>query len=208
MLHRDPPYIALVDTRPRPVLGSLACLIIVLAAYLPIFATSSVAAGTLSTENGATENDAAENGDASHLQKVGEARLKVLLWSIYDARLYTGSGEYSAGERPLRLEVEYLLDIGAAELAERTLEEWESMGRDHPRQEAWTASLADLWPDIQANDVISLELDDNDVSTFLHNGRRLGNIDDPEFGQSFVDIWLSGDSQRPKLRTGLLGQQD
>jgi hypothetical protein len=42
-------------------------------------------------------------------------------------------------------------------------------------------------------------------STFLLNGKPLGSIDDPQFGPSFLAIWLSPDTSRPELRRSLIG---
>jgi hypothetical protein len=144
---------------------------------------------------------------AVELEKVGEARLKFLLWSVYDSRLFTPSGDYREGDRPLKLEVTYLLDVKADALIDRTLTEWEAMGRSHPRQSEWAAKLASIWVDIRANDTLSLELDEANRATFRRNGELLGQIDDPEFGQEFVDIWLSPDCTRPELRMALLGRK-
>lgn len=146
--------------------------------------------------------------EAASLELVGEARLKVLLWSVYDSRLYTADGNYQEGQRPLRLEIEYLLDIESAKLVERTADEWRAMGRSHPAEEAWLERLAALWPDISTGDVIALELDADNEATFFHNGEPLGEIEHPEFGQQFVDIWLSPDTSRPELRLALLGRDD
>ena len=145
---------------------------------------------------------------AAPLQKVGEAKLRVLLWSVYNSRLYTADGSYTEGTRPLRLEIEYLIDVKAGKLVERTRDEWQAIGREHPRQEAWLALLGELWPDIQAGDVLALELAEDGSATFTRNGELLGTIRDPDFGQQFVDIWLSPDSTRPELRMALLGGDD
>jgi hypothetical protein len=142
------------------------------------------------------------------LQKVGEARLKVLLWSIYDSRLYAPEGRYERGVRPLRLEIEYLRDIRAQDLVKRTAKEWDDMGRQHPERADWLERLAEMWPDVKANDVLTLELAPSGDATFFHNGSRLGTVEDADFGQHFVDIWLSPDTTRPELRLALIGEQD
>ncbi|MEM1191259.1 MAG: chalcone isomerase family protein [Pseudomonadota bacterium] len=146
--------------------------------------------------------------DELALKKVGEARLRVFLWSIYNSRLYTPTGSYREGDRPLRLDIEYLINVRRAALVERTGDEWDAMGRSHPQQEAWLTRLTELWPDIFKKDVLSVVLDDANRSTFYHNGEQLGRIDDPDFGPQFVDIWLSEDSTRPELREALLGDSD
>lgn len=149
-----------------------------------------------------------DSGDAQAMQLVGKARLKVLLWSVYDSRLYTPTGQYDDGDRPLRLEIQYLRDIRARDLVDRTLVEWKAMGRNHPRQEEWLAALEAMWPDISATDVLTLDLDAEGTATFRHNGRALGTIEDQAFGQEFVDIWLSQDCTRPELRLALIGQDE
>ena len=55
---------------------------------------------------------------------------------------------------------------------------------------------------------ITLELDDADRATFYRNGELLGTVNHPDFGQQFVDIWLSPDTTRPELRLSLLGSED
>lgn len=158
----------------------------------------------MNTAASARPVEALEQGP--RLQKVGEATLKVMLWSVYDSRLFTADGQYQEGQRPLRLEIEYLLDIKRDALVKRTQDEWEAMGRDHPEQESWLQQLTELWPNITKNDVLTLVLDAENVATFYRNGERLGSISDPAFGQHFVDIWLSPDCTRPELRLALLGE--
>ena len=144
---------------------------------------------------------------AAQLQKVGEAHLKVLLWPVYNSRLYSADGNYVAGQRPLRLDIEYLRNIDAADLVSRTADEWRHQDVTHDRQPEWLAQLAELWPDVAEGDVLSLVVDDRNVSSFYLNGQRLGTLEDPDFGQHFLDIWLSPATSRPELRLALLGQR-
>jgi hypothetical protein len=150
----------------------------------------------------AAERPAYQAGD---LQMVGEARLKVLFWSVYDSRLYTADGDYQAGERPVRLDIQYLMNIDSDDLVERTAAEWEAQQRSHERQTQWLQTLATLWPDVAETDTISLEILEDDRSVFYRNGELLGSLDDPEFGQYFLDIWLAPETTRPQLRERLLG---
>ncbi|MEQ8514763.1 MAG: chalcone isomerase family protein [Chromatocurvus sp.] len=144
----------------------------------------------------------------AELEKVGEARLKVLLWSVYDSRLYAPGGQYERGKRPLKLEIEYLRDIRAEDLVKRTGEEWDELGVAHERQGEWMQQLLSLWPDVSKNDVLTLELDAANHATFYNNGRRLGTIEDPAFGQNFIDIWLSPQTSRPDMRLALIGGRE
>lgn len=144
---------------------------------------------------------------ANQLELVGEARLKVWLWPVYDSRLYSEGGEYRTGELPVRLEIEYLRDVRASDLIRHTLKEWQKQGIDHPNKPAWVSFLDRIWPDVSREDVLALEVSDSGTSTFYLNGSRLGTIDDDDFGRHFLDIWLSPSTSHPALRNRLLGAE-
>ena len=69
---------------------------------------------------------------------VGQARLKVLVWEVYDSALFTPSGRWQ-GEAPYQLSLHYLRDIPAAKLVEETEKAWREQGRSHPKQNEWLA---------------------------------------------------------------------
>lgn len=149
---------------------------------------------------------AAGAADTQTMALVGEARLKVLLWSVYHSRLYSEDGDYRPGQRPLRMEIEYLLPVTGDALVERTAQEWQGQGLQHERQDEWLQDLSQLWPDLEKRDVLALEVDADGVSTFYHNGRKLGEIADPTFAAHFLGIWLSPATSRPELRRALIGE--
>jgi len=142
----------------------------------------------------------------TELQKVGEAHLKVLFWPVYDSRLFTADGSYQPGQSPLRLEIQYLRNIESKDLVERTAAEWQAQQLSHPKQQQWLDTLSQIWPDVAENDVITLELRENQHSHFYVNNTWVGSIEDPAFGQQFLDIWLSPQTTRPAIRQQLLGQ--
>lgn len=149
-------------------------------------------------------SSAMATGDS--LQLVGEARLKLLLWSVYDSRLYSKTGNYKPEQRPLRFEIEYLRNIQASDLVLQTELEWEHQGVDHPRRAQWLDTLLKIWPDVTEDDVLTLHLDEQGQSMFYSNDKLLGQIEDPDFGVHFLDIWLSPATSRPGLRKELLRQ--
>lgn len=108
----------------------------------------------------------------------------------------------------MKLEIQYLLDIESDALVDRTRSEWEDQGLENDNQEQWLQALRELWPDVSQDDVLVLEIDDDNRSTFYHNGNRLGVIEDAGFGQQFVDIWLAPTTTRPELRLALIGADD
>ncbi len=144
--------------------------------------------------------------DQAALQKCGEAKLSVLFWEVYESSLYTPTGAYEQGTRPLRLEIRYLRDIRGGDLVKQTKKEWDAQGLAHPNQSTWLARLTELWPDVSEDDVIALHLDDRNISRFTLNGETIGTIEDPDFGEQFAAIWLSPNTTRPELRQALIGE--
>jgi hypothetical protein len=64
--------------------------------------------------------------------------------------------------------------------------------------------LEKIWPDIKEGDSLSLYVSNN-KSTFYFNNDLIGEIEQQEFSQLFLDIWLSKNTSEPKLRLELLG---
>ena len=135
---------------------------------------------------------------------VGEARLKVFIWKVYDSALFTPSGRWQGGA-PYQLSLHYLRDIPAATLVEETEKAWQEQGRSHPRLNEWLGLLGDLWPDITEGDNLVFGLNASGDSAFWFNGSPVGSIDDRDFGPLFGGIWLDPDSPRPGLRAQLIG---
>jgi hypothetical protein len=135
---------------------------------------------------------------------VGEARLKVLIWEVYDSALFTPSGRWQ-GDAPYRLSIHYLLNIPAAKLVEETEKAWREQGRNHPRLNEWLGLLGDLWPHITEGDNLVFGLNELGDSAFWFNGSPLGSIEDRDFGPLFGGIWLDPDTPRPELRAQLIG---
>ena len=135
---------------------------------------------------------------------VGEARLKVFIWKVYDSALFTPSGHWQGGA-PYRLSLHYLRDIPAAKLVEETEKAWQEQGRSHPRLNEWLGLLGDLWPDITEGDNLVFGLNASGDSAFWFNGSPVGIIDDRDFGPLFGGIWLDPDTPRPGLRAQLIG---
>ena len=137
---------------------------------------------------------------------VGEARLKVLLWKVYDSALHTPSGRW-LGAGPYQLSLTYLRDIPVEQLIKETRKAWDEQNRVHPEHENWLRALAGMWPDISAGDNLVFGVGADDQNQFWFNGQSIGGIDHPDFAAFFGVIWLSEDSPRPALRARLIGEQ-
>lgn len=126
--------------------------------------------------------------------KVGETRLSVYFWDVYDAILYSPSGNYKKDERQALL-LSYLRDIEAEDLIETTREEWQKLRLDSASHDEWLQQLGSIWPDIKEGDCLLL-VEGKDGSAMFYQGEKLlGTIDDKKFTDQFLAIWLSENSR-------------
>lgn len=140
------------------------------------------------------------------MQKVGQAKLQIWFWDIYQSSLYSLDGQYIEQQLPLGLKIHYLRDIKANELLHKTADEWQKLGLKSAQTQTWLDRLELIWPDLQKGDELLVIVDQDSSSTFFYNQRLLDNIQDPEFGPSFLRIWLDKNSSFPKLRQQLIGE--
>ena len=139
------------------------------------------------------------------LKIVGEAKLKVLFWDVYNSSLYSKTGEYQAEQFPQALKINYLRDINAEDLIERTQDEWEKLGIKQVTFSQWIPLLTNIFPDIKKGDTLLLSVSENQQSEFFFNGKTIGKITDQTFGKSFLRIWLDENCSYPKVRNKLIG---
>lgn len=166
-----------------------------------MLAASALLVSALSTPAFAASCEASVPGDFS---KVGETRLSVLFWDVYDATLYSPSGEYEKSERQA-LRLDYLRDIDAADLIETTEEEWQKLKLDSSEHGEWLAKLKDIWPDIKEGDCLLLVESDNGYAEFYQGEELLGTVESQVFTDQFLAIWLSPESRFEDERNELVG---
>ena len=139
------------------------------------------------------------------LNKFGEGEMKVLFWHLYKAELFGESESYTVTDENLSLKITYKRDISKSDLIDATLEQWEHVGINHKHIPNWLDKLDKIWPDIKENDVLIIAKNDDKTATFFDEANTLGTIDDPDFADAFLAIWLSEKTSRPKLRKKLIG---
>ena len=147
---------------------------------------------------------AAENPGAE-MKLVGQAKLSVLFWDIYDSSLYTPSGRFEGIAAPLKLKLVYLKNIASSELVDATREQWQKLGLYRPDHEPWLQQLQTMWPDVKPGDSITLDWSSPQRSRFYFNENLVGSIENPDFGRLFAAIWLSEKTEYPKIRKQLIG---
>lgn len=144
------------------------------------------------------------NSVPADFDKVGETRLSVYFWDVYDAILYSPSGTYQKDQRQALL-LSYLRDIEAEDLIETTGEEWQKLELDSARHDEWLKKLGSIWPDIKEGDCLLLVEGKDGSAMFYQGDKLLGTIDDKEFTDQFLAIWLSENSRFQSERKELIG---
>ena len=140
---------------------------------------------------------------------IGKARLKFWGFEVYDARLWAPAGFDPArfGAFPLALELAYLRDFKALDIADRSLKEMrrsQPIGDDQAAQ--WRAEMLRVLPDVRKGDRLTGLHRPGEGTTFWVNGRASGEIRDAEFSRLFFGIWLSPQTSEPAMRAALLGE--
>jgi len=138
----------------------------------------------------------------------GQMRFRLWGFDVYDARLWTLPGFSSQGfeRQHLALELRYLRGVDADLIAERSLQELRRQATPTPEQaQRWLAEMQRIFPDVKAGDRISGQHLPGQGARFWHNGRLLGQVDDPSFARLFFGIWLAPTTSEPGMRVALLG---
>jgi len=139
-------------------------------------------------------------------QPYGQGGLTKLWIHAYDATLWTDAAQWSMNE-PFALSLRYGTNFSSSSLTSRSIDE---MQENEPLTEAQAASygkqLAAIFPDVRDKDVITAIYLPKKGALFFHNGKPAGKIEDDEFAQRFMNIWLSPKTSEPQLRKQLLAQ--
>ena len=139
-------------------------------------------------------------------QMLGEGRLKVLFWNVYDATLYTPSSGYFSGG-PFALSLTYLMDFAGQDIAKRSVDEMQDQGwQDTTQLESWENQMITLFPNVKEGDTLVGIQTTEGSARFYYNDTFVGQVDDGEFSKAFFGIWLSPKTSEPKLRRKLLGE--
>ena len=140
--------------------------------------------------------------------KVGEGRLVVYFFDVYDAELFAPEGLMTeAYDPPFALRLSYLRSIKGRQISERSQEEMEDTGRYTPQQTArWAEEMNRIFPDVQKGDVLTgIYTAEGETLFYFNDTAQIGRIKDPLFGKAFFDIWLDENTTAPTLRRKLLG---
>ena len=129
-------------------------------------------------------------------------------FDIYQARLWVEPG--FASQDPWRsrfvLELQYLREFKGRDIAQRSLQEMRRQGAiDEAQAQAWLQTMQTIFPDVVTGDRLSGIFLPGQGIRFMANGKNIADVNDIEFAQRFLGIWLSEKTSEPKMRLALLG---
>lgn len=152
---------------------------------------------------------AAPSALALDLPQKGEGHYRVWGLRIYDARLNASAGTTSDNwtQQPLRLTLRYHRGFSAQAIAQRSIDEMQRQGPISATQERqWRQHLLACLRDVQDQDQLSASFDGQARIRLAHQGQETCKVDDAEFAQRFLAIWLGPQTSAPELRQALFGQ--
>ena len=174
-------------------------------------AIAACAAGLFYTDNAAasTPTAAATTAQAplAGTRLSGQARHKVWGFEVYDAALWVTPGfNAQAPERSaFALELHYLRDFSARDIASRSIDEMRRSGPLTPEQAAqWQKALESTLPDVRKGDRLTGVNQPGQPTAFWLNGKPIGDIAGADFAKRFFGIWLAPQTSAPALREALL----
>jgi hypothetical protein len=180
-----------------------------------LMAVSLLCAVPLQAQHVAGSSIPAGASSWQHWQTVGEAQLTWFIFDIYKSRLKTPDGQYTVSSdvspHPFALEINYQRDISKQQLLDVTDEQWQKLGFTQPYRQQWISELNNMLPNIKKGDELTY-LTDGTTGQLIYRqaGREpyqtVGYVKDERLNDAFLSIWLSPQTEFPKLRKQLIGQ--
>lgn len=135
---------------------------------------------------------------------VGQGRAQMLFWDVYDAKLYAPKGVYTQGQS-LALELSYLQTIDGHKIASHATGEMRRLGyKNETKLNEWRISMSRIFPNVSPGSTLIGIHTQGGPTMFYEGTRKLGQIDDVEFGREFFRIWLDARTSQPALRQSLI----
>ena len=136
---------------------------------------------------------------------IGEGVLKVFIWDIYKLRLFSETNVYDRND-VLVLEFEYFRDTSKASVIKASIIELKKLNLSKRKLKKWENYLEKSIKDMKAGEKAALLFRPNAGLTFFASDKFNITIDNEEFANSYIDIWLGENTERPKLRKQITGQ--
>jgi hypothetical protein len=141
-------------------------------------------------------------------RKRGTATLRVLLFKVYDATLWSSADKVNPLEEaaPFALDITYALAVKRDDLVDTSMQEMTRLRNPNAAtQSRWNASLKSVFPSVASGDRLLGVSNPGKGARFYHNGKLTGEVTDSAFSEAFFAIWLDGNTKKPDVRRALLG---
>ena len=138
--------------------------------------------------------------DYPDLEKVGESSYYFFFVHVYNINLYQvkNAPELEA------LDIKYSRDLTAKRRLEKAMEDLEDQGKySKEKLKEWEKQMATIFPNVKEGDTITIFKNESLNTEFYHNNNYRGFIDDPEFTEAFMGIWLGEKPANAKMKRDL-----
>jgi hypothetical protein len=147
----------------------------------------------------------AQQEDFQSPKLIGEGTLKVLMWEVYDLRLYTDGIPFS-WQNKFMLEFDYSRELKKESVIDASLKEFKLQPNVTDKDiEAWEVYLEQAIQSVQKGTKASIMWVPEGQIVFDYEGSPPSTIENEDFARAFLNIWLGEKTSRPKLRSQLLG---
>lgn len=180
-----------------------------------VMVASLFCAVPLQAQNVAGSSITTDTSSWQQWQTVGEAQLTWFIFDIYKSRLKTPDGQYQVSgdvsPHPFALEINYQRDISKEQLLDVTDEQWQKLGFTQAYRQQWISELNTMFPDIKKGDALTYLTDGKNGQLIYRQAgskpyQTVGYVKDERLNDAFLSIWLSPQTEFPKLRKQLIGQ--
>ena len=135
---------------------------------------------------------------------IGEGTLKVLMWEVYDLRLFTDGTPFS-WKNKFMLEFDYSRELKKERVIDASLNEFKLQPNVTDKDiKAWEVYLEQVIKPVQKGNKATVQWVPEGQIIFHYEGSKPATIENEKFARAFLNIWLGERTSRPKLRNQLL----
>lgn len=136
----------------------------------------------------------------------GSAEYKWYFLSIYQAKLWT-SVPTNFYNGMVELELTYNRNIDGLDIVNQSEAELLKAGNDTPLVAQWKQQLLSIFPNVKKGESITAFYEPQKGITFyLNQTKEIGKIDNIQFAQHFLDIWLGEKVSDVNFKKRLIGE--
>ena len=144
------------------------------------------------------------NNFFSNYKLVGEVNYSHLFWDLYDAKLFSETGDFE--ENKFALVLKYNTKISRKSVVKETINQLKKQ-KEYTEEELdeLRTLLKNTFKDIKVDDTF-IGIRENNTAYFYFKHEKVLETKDLEFINLFFNIWLREDSPNPAFTKKLLGQ--